>query len=161
MFKDYEDLVKQMEFEMQRCSAEAMRRFLEIPGGAREFWLPRTDVYETENDVVARIELAGIKKESLSVILSGDRRSLAIRGTRGECNIDKRKKIRYYQLEVYFGPFERIVTLPSDVSVDSENLCATYKDGFLIVTMPKSREAQTSRNIPIEEQDGEEFESTA
>jgi HSP20 family protein len=101
------------------------------------------------------VEVAGIEKESLNVSLSADRHNLQIRGTRVERHIDSRKKIRYYQLEVYFGPFERSISLPEDVPVNSEDLRATYRDGFLVVTLPKSKEAPVSRNIPIEECNGE------
>lgn len=150
MFKDYEDLLKQMEFEMQRCSAEAMRRLLELPTDSPEFWLPKADVYETEDDLVVRVEIAGVRKDSLNVSLSADRRVLSIRGARGEREIDERKKIRYYQLEVYFGSFERDVLLPREVHVDSERLRATYRDGFLVVTLPKAAKPQVSRTVPIE-----------
>lgn len=151
MFKEYEDILKQMEFEMQRCSAEAMRRLLEMPSGSQEFWLPRADVYETEDAVIVRVEIAGIEKKSLNVSLSRDQRILHVRGARIERHIDDRRKARYHQLEVYFGPFERSVALPEDVPIDSENLGATYRDGFLVVNLPKSKENQMIRNIPIEE----------
>lgn len=151
MFKEYEDLIKQMEFEMQRCSAEAMRRLLELPPDVREFWLPKADVYETPDELVVRIEVAGIRKESLHVSLSADDRVLSIKGIRAERFIDERQKVRYYQLEVYFGSFERDVLLPPNVAVDRDKLSATYRDGFLVVTLPKTAEAPTSRSIPIEE----------
>jgi HSP20 family protein len=151
MFKDYEDLIRQMEFEMQRCAAEAMRRFLELPDGSQEFWLPKTDVYETEQDLVIRVELAGIERESLHVALSADRRSLNIRGERSEPHIDDRRKTRYHQLEVYFGSFERDIMLPGDVSVDSERISAKYRDGFLIVTLPKAKQSKKTRSVRITE----------
>jgi HSP20 family protein len=151
MFKDYEDILRQMEFEMQRCSAEAMRRLLELPSGAQEFWLPHADVYETDTDLVVRVEIAGVQKESLNVALAADRRSLQLRGSRVEKHIDDRRKTRYHQLEVYFGPFERSIALPSDVPVDSERLSATYRDGFLVVTLPKSDQSPVSRIIPVQE----------
>lgn len=150
MFKDYEDVVRQMEFEMQRCSAEAMRRLLELPPDSQEFWLPRADVYETETDLVVRVEVAGIQKDSLNVSLSSDRRILTIRGTRSEQFIDERRKIRYHQLEVYLGPFERDVLLPTDLYVDADQVSATYREGFLVVTLPKIPRTQVSRTIPIE-----------
>ncbi|MHB0912880.1 MAG: Hsp20/alpha crystallin family protein [Armatimonadota bacterium] len=154
MFKDYDDLVRQMELEMQRCSAEAMRRLLELPSGAHEFWLPRTDVYETENELVVRVDLAGVEKETLHVSLSADRRTLSVRGNRNETFIDSRRKIRYYQLEVYFGSFDREIQLPSDVWVDPERLSAAYREGFLVVTLPKIARAEVSRAIPITEENG-------
>jgi HSP20 family protein len=149
MFKDYEDLMRQMEFEMQRCSAEAMRRLLELPADSREFWLPRTDVYETEDNLVVRVEVAGVQRESLNVYYSGERHTLNVKGVRSEQHVDERQKLRYYQLEVYFGPFEREVALPPDITVDAENLSATYRDGFLVVTLPKIVGAEISRTIPI------------
>ena len=152
MFKDYDDIVKQMEYEMQRCSAEAMRRLMELPGSGHEFWLPRTDVYETETNLVVRVEVAGIQRDSLSVSLSADRRTVNIRGTRNEQHIDDRKKMRYHQLEVYFGPFEREVALPPDLQVDAENVGATYREGFLVVSMPKLSRQQVARSIPVEEE---------
>lgn len=155
MFKDYGDIVKQMEFEMQRCSAEAMRRLLELPGSSHEFWLPRTDVYETDGAVVVRVEVAGVEKESMQVSLSADRRTLNIKGTRNEQHVDDRKKIRYHQLEVYFGPFEREVVLPPDLQVDADNLGATYREGFLVVSLPKLTRQQVARTIPVEDEDSE------
>lgn len=152
MFKEYEDLIKQMEFEMQRCSAEAMRRLLELPPDVREFWLPKTDVYETPDELVVRIEVAGMRKDSLHVSLSADDRVLSIKGTRAERSIDERQKVRFHQLEVYFGSFERDVLLPPNVPVERDKLSATYRDGFLVVTLPKTAEVPTSRSIPIEEQ---------
>lgn len=152
MFKEYEDLIKQMEFEMQRSSAEAMRRLLELPPDVREFWLPKADVYETPEELVVRVEVAGVRKESLNVSLSADNRILSVTGTRSERLVDDRPKLRYYRLEVYFGSFERDVLLPPDISVDRNRLGATYRDGFLIVTLPKSDDIPASRYIPIEEQ---------
>ncbi|HUV05315.1 MAG TPA: Hsp20/alpha crystallin family protein [Armatimonadota bacterium] len=158
MFKDYEDLARQMEFEMQRCSAEAMRRLLELPGNAQEFWLPRADVYETVDELVVRVEVAGVQRESLSVSLSADRRVLSIRGTRTERHVDDRKKILYYQLEVYFGSFERDILLPRDIPVDADRISATYREGFLVVTLPKLDQAQITRTIPISDYEEEASE---
>ena len=152
MFKDYDDIVKQMEYEMQRCSAEAMRRLMELPGSGHEFWLPRTDVYETETNLVVRVEVAGIQRDSLTVSLSADRRTLNIRGTRNEQHIDDRKKMRYHQLEVYFGAFEREVALPPDLQVDADIVGAAYREGFLVVSMPKLSRQQVARSISVEDE---------
>ena len=156
MFKNHEDLIRQMEFEMQRCSVEAMRRLLELPSDAQEFWQPRADVYETENDLVVRVEVAGIQRESLNVSLSADRRVLSIRGVRSEQHVDERKKIRYYQLEVYFGSFERDILLPRDIAIDAEKLRAVYREGFLLVTLPKKAQVESSRTVQITEDENED-----
>ncbi len=80
---------------------------------------------------------------------------MSVTGTRSERYVDDRAKLRYYRLEVYFGSFERDVLLPADISVDRNRLGATYRDGFLIVTLPKSDDVPASRYIPIEEQSDE------
>ena len=151
MPKDYDDILKQMEFEMRRCSAEAMRRLLELPADKHEFWLPKTDVYETEDDLIVRVEVAGIERESLNVSLSADRRVLSVRGTRMEQHIDGRRKSRYHQLEVYFGTFERDVLLPLSLEVDADGVRAKYREGFLVVTLPKVAKEQTPQSIPVTE----------
>lgn len=149
MFKDYEDLVRQMEFEMQRASAEAMRRLIELPDSAQEFWLPRTDVYETDTELVASVEVAGVCRDTLGVSLSSDKRTLTIRGDRAENCVDERKKTRYYQLEVYYGAFEREITLPRDVAIETDCIKAVYHDGFVVVSIPKSTSEPVTRSIPI------------
>lgn len=159
MFKDYEDLIKQMELEMQRCSAEAMRRLLELPAAEPEFWVPKADTYETPEGLVIRVEIAGVPKESLSVTLSADGRILNVQGNRSEAFIDNRRKERYYQLECYFGHFERDIPIPPGISIDRDRISAKYKEGFLIVTLPKLEHIPTSRKVPIEGQSGEEKDS--
>jgi hypothetical protein len=53
-------------------------------------------------------------------------------------------------LEIYFGPFERAIGLPG-VPVDREKIAATYRDGFLQITLPKKQvpENPPTRVIPI------------
>ena len=55
------------------------------------------------------------------------------------------------QLEIYFGPFERTVSLPHNIAVDRERLTANYRDGFLVVLLPKlgSERPALSRKIPV------------
>ena len=101
--------------------------------------------------MVVRVEVAGVRRESLNVVLSADRRTLSIRGARAEEHIDQRKKTRYHQLEVYFGSFERDVILPRGVPVNADKLRATYRGGFLLVTLPKAPQAQPSKSVTITE----------
>jgi len=150
MFKDYEELIKQMEYEMQRCSAEAMRRLMQLSPEMQEFWLPKGRRLRDPDDVVVRVELAGARRDSISVTLSSDSRILNIRGVRSESHVDDRQKTRYHQLEVYFGPFERDILLPANLPVDRERLRASYRDGFLIVILPKLAQTPVSRTVPIE-----------
>ncbi len=151
-FKDYRDIIRQMEREMQQITDEAFRGFYALPvGGASRFWQPSVDIHETDDGILVKMELAGTKADDLQVSLSPDDRVLSISGARAESRGDREGRVGCHQLEIYFGPFERSVLLPSGISLDRDQISASYRDGFLIVTLPKKarRETQT-RVIPIQ-----------
>ena len=93
-------------------------------------WRPPTDVYETKDSVVVRVEVAGMREEDFSISLSG--KDLVIRGHRPD--ITERRA--YQQMEIIFGEFMSEVELPCDV--DAEQVKADYKIGFLRLEMPKT-----------------------
>ena len=153
-FRDYRDIVRQMEREMQQMSDEAFRGFFGIAtvSAPRRFWQPPVDVHETEDALIVRAELAGTRADDLQVSLSPDDRVLTLRGARAEPRSVRDGRVRCHQLEIYFGPFERAVVLPASIALDRERLSATYKDGFLTVTLPKREPARVEpRMIPIQE----------
>ncbi|BDI29666.1 heat-shock protein Hsp20 [Capsulimonas corticalis] len=152
-FKDYRDIIRQMEREMQQLSDEAFRGFFAVPmGGAGRFWQPPVDIHETEEALLVKMELAGARADDLQVALSSDDRVLTISGARGETHLDREGRVRCHQLEIYFGPFERAIALPTSIPIERDNLKATYRDGFLIITLPKKptpKEKPQTRVIPI------------
>lgn len=148
MFKSYEDMLEELEREMRRISDDMLLQMFRLPGAAGEVWTPRVDVYETNDQLVVKVCAAGVNPDEVDVSLSADNRFLTIRGIRGEGNIERRGVVRYYQLEVYYGPFERIIPLPTEVKIDRDRLKATYKDGFLVITLAKKTQAE-SRSVEI------------
>jgi HSP20 family protein len=103
-------------------------------------WRPPTDVYETEGNIVVRIEVAGMQEEGFSIILDG--RYLSVHGVR----IEAPEKRAYYQMEIPFGEFRADIELPRPVS--ASEIEAFYSNGFLRVVLPKAR----PQKVPIEEQ---------
>ncbi len=151
-FNDYRDIIRQMEREMQQLSDEAFRGFFALPtGGAGRFWQPHVDINEMHEAVIVKVELAGVKADDIQVALTPDDRILSISGVRGETHGDRAGRVRCHQLETYYGPFERAVALPSGIRLDRDAIKATYRDGFLLVTLPKRRasERPETRVIPI------------
>ncbi len=156
-FKRYEDIIRQMEKEMERMS-EGWRGFfdpLPVPG---RFWQPRTDVYETAEHLVVKIEAAGLRTDPVTgsladvhVELSPDGRVLTIRGQRNEDCEERTGRVRCYRLEIYFGAFELTVPLPGDLSIDRDQITGSYKDGFLVVVLPKVAQPEPTmiRTIPV------------
>lgn len=94
-------------------------------------WRPSTDMFETETSVFVRVDVAGIKDEDVEVVVSG--RSLSIRGVRS----DSSGRRAFHQMEIPYGKFAVDIELP--VSVDTDNATAEYKDGFLVVNLPKEK----------------------
>ena len=93
-------------------------------------WSPPTDVYETEENYVIKVEIAGMRDEDFEVEFED--RILMIRGYRPDLN----ERRAYHQMEIRFGRFEVAVELPTDL--DMERASAEYKDGFLKILLPKS-----------------------
>lgn len=97
-------------------------------------WRPPTDVYETEDAVVVRVEIAGMRDGDFSISIED--RSLLVYGMRPES--PERKA--YHQMEIPFGEFRTDVELPYPVIADE--IEAVYEDGFLRIVLPKARAFQ-------------------
>ena len=97
------------------------------------------DVYQTEDDIVIKSTIAGVKPEDLDVNINND--MVTIRGERvqGE-EIDPED---YYYQECYWGPFSRSVILP--VEIIAEKAEATMKNGILTLRLPKADVTKTRK----------------
>lgn len=99
----------------------------EIPA----MWRPPTDVYETPEQVVILIEIAGMDADQVQVEFSD--KILRVRGHRA----DNHRRATAHCLEVQYGEFASNVYLPGEYDVTA--IEAEYKDGFLTITLPKVR----------------------
>lgn len=105
-------------------------RFLSRP----HVWRPPTDVYETEDAFVVRVEIAGMRAEDFGISLV--ERSLCVHGMRQ----DAPERRAYHQMEIPFGEFSTEVELSYPVNPDLAE--AIYQDGFLRITLPKAHPQQ-------------------
>jgi HSP20 family protein len=94
-------------------------------------WCPPTDVYETSDCLVVKVEVAGMAEDDFALTFAD--RTLVIAGTRR----DPAAKLGYHQMEILYGEFRTDVYVPEIVDVDG--IEASYQDGFLLVTLPKSQ----------------------
>jgi HSP20 family protein len=101
-------------------------------------WSPALDLYQNNDNVVAVLELPGMRKEDIEISLHDG--TLSITGERKRSSSDGDKPER---TERYVGSFRRTVSLP--VRVDAGKVSATYRDGILTVTLPKAEEAKPKR----------------
>jgi len=98
-------------------------------------WSPALDLYQDKDNVVAVVELPGMKKEDIEISLREG--TLTIGGERKGQTSNGEKAER---TERYIGKFRRSITLPT--RVDADKISATYRDGILTVTLPKVDEAK-------------------
>ena len=94
-------------------------------------WLLPMDAYITDEAIIIRADVPGIKSEEIEIMLEGD--TLTIRGEIKREDAENRK---YVLLERPTGKFER--TLSINTPIDHEKVEASFKDGVLTLTLPKA-----------------------
>lgn len=97
------------------------------------------DVYQTDNDIVIKSTIAGVKPEDLDVSISND--MITIRGERRQD--EEVHEENYYYQECYWGGFSRSVILPVDVLADK--IEASMKNGILTIRMPKADHTRSKK----------------
>ena len=97
-------------------------------------WSPAVDIYDTDDALIVKAELAGVPKENVTVDVKDNILTL-----KGERSVDKEvKEENYYRRERSFGSFQRSFTLPAAINPD--DIKAVYKDGILEIEIPKPEE---------------------
>lgn len=99
-------------------------------------WSPVLDLYEDKDNVIVKVELPGMKKEDFEISLHDG--TLSISGERK--HEEKSEDTGTYRSERFHGRFQRTLTLPKPVHADKVK--ATYQNGILTVTLPKTEEAR-------------------
>ncbi len=126
IFSDFERIRERME--------QAWRQVLGPPGAPR-FSPPLiespVDVYETDEEVVVVVEIAGILEEEVEIVVDG--KVLVLSGER-KPSIGRPGRL-YSQMEICHGPFRRELLLPADVNPDEAR--AEYSQGMLEIVLPK------------------------
>ncbi len=111
-------------------------------------WAPVVDIAETQNEVVLRAELPGLKQDDIDIELTGD--TLTLRGERKFEN--EERKDNFVRVERSYGRFQRSFTL--GVPVQNDQVSATYRDGVLEIHLPKSEQTRP-RKVQVSVSGGE------
>ncbi len=105
---------------------------------------PNVEISETDREIRVTAEVPGMSEKDVELLVED-----GVLTIRGENKSETEDKDRGYS-ERYYGRFERRVALPSNVNEEGAN--ATFGDGLLTVTLPKSAEAERGRRVPINAQ---------
>jgi HSP20 family protein len=99
-------------------------------------WAPAVDIYETEHELVVKVDLPDVKPEDLDIRVENN--ILTIRGERKlERKVDENN---YLRVERAYGAFNRSFSLAN--TVNTEAIKADYQNGVLTLTVPKREEAK-------------------
>jgi HSP20 family protein len=105
-------------------------------------WCPSMDISETKDSLVVKVEVPGMDQKDIRIALQEN--LLTITGEKQQEKEEKEE--RYHRVERSYGAFTRGVRLP--VAVDGSRVVATFKNGLLTVTLPKTPAAKGT-TIPI------------
>ena len=104
---------------------------------------PRVDIIDHDNSIEVQAALPGVKKEDVEVSIKNQ--TITIRASSKEEKKEETKD-KYFRREISRGEFQRILALPDNV--DDEKATATFKEGILTVSIPKT-EISKRKNIDI------------
>src|SRR3989338_497128 len=94
-------------------------------------WVPNTDIYENEASFMVRMEIAGVSRDDIQINFTD--RTLVVKGRRTDSC--RATKCHFRQMEIDYGVFERHLVIPR--TVDGKRVKASYRNGFLIIELPK------------------------
>lgn len=109
-------------------------------------FMPAVDLEETEDAYVLRGDLPGLDKDKISVTVRDN--IVTLEGVRETSSESQDSKKGFYSQERSYGSFARSLNLPGPV--DESKISATYKDGVLIVTLPKLEGAKTAQKVTVQ-----------
>jgi len=118
--------------------------------GGREFpakahWEPNTDLYTTDDGLVIKVELAGMRSENLEITVEGTH--LRISGHRPDSC--RSAQCSFLVMEITYGPFEKILDLPP--CYDLSRAKAAYLNGFLRIDVPLAHAHPKGHKLEISE----------
>jgi HSP20 family protein len=99
-------------------------------------WNPAVDILETENELIFKVDGAGMNLKDINIQLENGALTL-----KGERKFEKDEKVKgYHRIERSYGTFARSFTLPD--TVNPEGVHADYAQGVLTITLPKQERAK-------------------
>jgi HSP20 family protein len=104
----------------------------------RPAFVPRTDIYETQDNVVLLVDMPGVASDGIDITL--EKRTLAIRGY---ASGQQHQNYRQVYAEYGLGDYERVFTLSEDI--DRERIEASQKNGVLRLVLPKAAPAKARK----------------
>jgi HSP20 family protein len=128
-------MAKSQELAVQQKKELAPKEEKMVPA---RYFVPSTDIYETETALTVIMEVPGVEKKDVSVQLEGD-----VLRVEGRIDFSKYEGMEPVYAEYNVGHYARAFTLSS--KIDRDSISAELDDGVLTLTLKKSKEALPRR----------------
>jgi HSP20 family protein len=132
---DISNLSQRMDRMFEELMGRGLRRFAE-DDRVRGAWSPAVNILEKKDAIVITADLPGLKAEDVDITV--DNGVLTIRGERRLEEASEGET--YHRVERVYGMFERTFTLPNSVDVNA--IDAKFRNGEMVVTLPKREESK-------------------
>ena len=109
----------------------------DIDGVCAGNWVPNTDIFETDGEVIIRLELAHVSRDDINIKVKDGK--LHVSGRRKSYQSEDR--IYFHQMEIHSGDFSKVIALPEDL--EHNEIIASLQDGILDIRISK-------QSIPVE-----------
>jgi HSP20 family protein len=140
--RDFETVQQRMERMLHNIFDEMRPAMF----AAEKVWKPPVDIYETPEEIIVLVEVAGMSRKSISVAIENN--VLKVSGNRSDYAPSANTKM--HQMEIDYGKFERLIRIT--IPIDADKTSAQYKEGFLRITVPKvTRNQRVPVGMPDEE----------
>jgi len=123
--------------DMNRLMEDFFGETLETPALTEGLLMPTVDVIDRPHEILVRAEIPGVEKDHLKVNAAPE--SVTLDATIRKEHEEKGES--FVRRERRFGSFHRVIPLPAEIKPSEVN--ATYRDGVLEVTLPKTETAKT------------------
>jgi len=129
------DMAKSQALEVQQKKELATKEEKTVPAS---YFIPNTDIYETDEALMVLMEMPGVEKEDISVKLEND-----VLRVEGQIDFSKYQEMEPVYTEYNVGHYARAFTL-SD-KIDQNEIGAELDNGVLTLTLKKAKEARPRR----------------
>jgi HSP20 family protein len=137
-WEPFRDLVS-IQDELNRLFGRTFAGAASMRPSARSTWIPSMDVVETQDRIVATLELPGIGPDEVEVSVEDS--TLTVSGTRERA--DEVKEEQYHRVERRYGAFSRAIALPE--TADADRVEAHFDKGVLTIEVPKVERAKPKK----------------
>lgn len=137
MEQELEEAVNDLD-QFERQVDRMMRGVIQPQHRRPRAWRPPTDVYETDDAIIVKVEIAGMSPEDIQISFVDH--LLTVQGVRPDVDA----KNSYHCLEIPYGEFDTEVLLSG--TFDEDAIDARYENGFLRIVLPK---VKVEHRVPI------------